>query len=66
MEVIACGGLGYRGAALGLGPLHRSLGVVSSGPGTASALAGICHTFFSKENQVQTYMHARINFHAYS
>jgi hypothetical protein len=25
-----------------------------------------CHTCFSKENQVQTYMHARINFHAYS
>jgi hypothetical protein len=27
---------------------------------------GPCHTYFSKENQVQTYMHARINFHAYS
>jgi hypothetical protein len=26
----------------------------------------LCHTCFSKENQVQTYMHARINFHAYS
>jgi hypothetical protein len=25
-----------------------------------------CHTWFSKENQVQTYMHARIYFHAYS
>jgi hypothetical protein len=25
-----------------------------------------CHTCFSKESQVQTYMHARINFHAYS
>jgi hypothetical protein len=25
-----------------------------------------CHTSFSKENQVQTYMHARIKFHAYS
>jgi hypothetical protein len=25
-----------------------------------------CHTCFSKENQVQTYMHARIKFHAYS
>jgi hypothetical protein len=24
------------------------------------------HTCFSKENQVQTYMHARIKFHAYS
>jgi hypothetical protein len=24
------------------------------------------HTCFSKENQVQTYMHARIMFHAYS
>jgi hypothetical protein len=26
----------------------------------------VCHTCFSKENQVQTYMHARIMFHAYS
>jgi hypothetical protein len=26
----------------------------------------LCHICFSKENQVQTYMHARINFHAYS
>jgi hypothetical protein len=26
----------------------------------------MCHTWFSKENQVQTYMHARIKFHAYS
>jgi hypothetical protein len=25
-----------------------------------------CHTCFSKENQVQTYMHAKIKFHAYS
>jgi hypothetical protein len=25
-----------------------------------------CHTYFSKENQVLTYMHARIKFHAYS
>jgi hypothetical protein len=25
-----------------------------------------CHTCFSEENQVQTYMHARIKFHAYS
>jgi hypothetical protein len=25
-----------------------------------------CHTCFSKEKQVQTYMHARIKFHAYS
>jgi hypothetical protein len=31
-----------------------------------SFLPGACHTYFSKENQVQTYMHARINFHAYS
>jgi hypothetical protein len=30
-------------------------------PGLAS-----CHTCFSKENQVQTYMHTRIKFHAYS
>jgi hypothetical protein len=27
---------------------------------------GKCHTRFSQENQVQTYMHARIKFHAYS
>jgi hypothetical protein len=26
----------------------------------------VCHTCFSKENQVQAYMHARIKFHAYS
>jgi hypothetical protein len=26
----------------------------------------MCHTRFSKENQVQAYMHDRINFHAYS
>jgi hypothetical protein len=25
-----------------------------------------CHTYFSKENQVQTCMHARIKFHAFS
>jgi hypothetical protein len=25
-----------------------------------------CHTCFFEENQVQTYMHARIKFHAYS
>jgi hypothetical protein len=25
-----------------------------------------CHTRFSEGNQVQTYMHARIEFHAYS
>jgi hypothetical protein len=28
--------------------------------------ASVCHTQLSKENQVQTYMHARIKFHAYS
>jgi hypothetical protein len=28
-------------------------------------LVKLCHTCFSKENQVQ-YMHARIKFHAYS
>jgi FtsZ-binding cell division protein ZapB len=27
---------------------------------------GMCHTRFSEENQVHTYMHARIKFHAYS
>jgi hypothetical protein len=27
---------------------------------------GQCHTRFSEGNQVQTYMHARIKFHAYS
>jgi hypothetical protein len=26
----------------------------------------VCHTCFSEENQVHTYMHARIKFHAYS
>jgi hypothetical protein len=26
----------------------------------------VCHTLLSKENQVHTYMHARIKFHAYS
>jgi hypothetical protein len=26
----------------------------------------LCHTCFSEENKVQTYMHARIKFHAYS
>jgi hypothetical protein len=25
-----------------------------------------CHTYFSKENQVHNYMHAKIKFHAYS
>jgi hypothetical protein len=30
------------------------------------ALEVVCDTCFSKENQVQTYMHARIKFHAYS
>jgi hypothetical protein len=25
-----------------------------------------CHTCFSKENQVQTHMHVKIKFHAYS
>jgi hypothetical protein len=29
-------------------------------------LACRCHTCFSEENQVHTYMHARIKFHAYS
>jgi hypothetical protein len=29
-------------------------------------MAECCHTCFSKENQVQTYMHARNSFHAYS
>jgi hypothetical protein len=41
MEAIACGGLNYLGVALGLCPLRRSLGVVCSGPGTASEPAGI-------------------------
>jgi hypothetical protein len=26
----------------------------------------VCHTRLSEENQVQTYMHARIKFHAYN
>jgi hypothetical protein len=40
MGVIACGGLDCVGAVLGLGPLRRSLGVVFSRLGTASAPAG--------------------------
>jgi hypothetical protein len=31
-----------------------------------TALIPLCHTCFSKENQVHNYMHARIKFHAYS
>jgi ATP-dependent RNA helicase DDX3X len=34
--------------------------------GSVAPGSGGCHTCFSKENQVQTYMHVRINFHAYS
>jgi hypothetical protein len=34
--------------------------------GCGALMLNICHTYFSKENQVQTYMHARIKFHAYS
>jgi hypothetical protein len=41
MGVIACGGLDYLGAVLGLGPPRRSLDVVSSRLGTASASVGI-------------------------
>jgi hypothetical protein len=35
-------------------------------PTVDTALIPLCHTCFSKENQVQTYMHARIKFHACS
>jgi hypothetical protein len=35
---------------------------ISFGKGTLAA----CHTRLSEKNQVQTYMHARIKFHAYS
>jgi hypothetical protein len=35
-------------------------------PTVDTALIPLCHTCFSKENQVLTYMHARIKFHAYS
>jgi hypothetical protein len=42
---------------------HYYLG---SRPTVDTALIPLCHTCFSKENKVQTYMHARINFHAYS
>jgi hypothetical protein len=35
-------------------------------PTIDTALIPLCHTCFSKENQVQTYMHAKIKFHAYS
>jgi hypothetical protein len=31
-----------------------------------TALIPLCHTCFSEENQVQTYIHARIKFHTYS
>jgi hypothetical protein len=56
------------------GPSVSSLQARMSMPGrrTCGLMAGEdlaskhCHTCFSKENQVQTYMHARINFHAYS
>jgi hypothetical protein len=41
MGAIACGGLDCIGAALGLGPLRRSLGAVSFGPGIASKPAVI-------------------------
>jgi hypothetical protein len=41
---------------------HYYLG---SCPTVDTALIPLCHTCFSKENQVQTYMHARIMFHAY-
>jgi hypothetical protein len=35
-------------------------------PGGVGSDDGSFHTCFSKENQVQAYMHAWINFHAYS
>jgi hypothetical protein len=35
-------------------------------PTVDTTLIPLCHTCFSKENQVQIYMHARIKFHAYS
>ena len=35
-------------------------------PTVDTALIPLCHTCFSNENQVQTYMHDRIKFHAYS
>jgi hypothetical protein len=38
---------------------------VTTSPEIALEVA-ICHTRLSEENQVQTYMHARIKFHAYS
>jgi hypothetical protein len=40
--------------------------VTARNPARAKAELGHCHTCFSIENQVQTYMHARIKFHAYS
>jgi hypothetical protein len=40
MGAIACGDLDCLGAALGLGPLRSSLGVVSSEPGSASEPVG--------------------------
>jgi hypothetical protein len=42
---------------------HYYLG---SRPTVDTALIPLCHTRFSEVNQVHTYMHARIKFHAYS
>jgi hypothetical protein len=39
---------------------------LGSRPTVDTALIPLCHTCFSEGNQVQTYMHARIKFHAYS
>jgi hypothetical protein len=45
-------------------PLPRIDQIVDSTAGCE--LLCFCHTRFSEENQVHTYMHARIKFHAYS
>jgi hypothetical protein len=39
---------------------------IASASEEAKHVVAKCHTCFSKENQVYSYMHARIKFHAYS
>jgi hypothetical protein len=46
-------------------PRGRSSALCPAGTG-GETTATCCHTRLSEENQVQTYMHARIKFHAYS
>jgi hypothetical protein len=41
-------------------------GAAAGGSGCGGVVVVACHTCLSEENQVRTYMHARIKFHAYS